>query len=182
MTDDEHSTDDFDVGPVPDSLEYTDAGAVPEGDSEYRYRLWRIWDHDKPLVCYVMLNPSHATDETSDNTMTRAAKAAAMMGFGGMIIVNLFAIRSANPAIIQDHPNPVGPENDAHIQAAVSDTEAVFAAWGEAGSTTYRERAKMVVDLVDSDIYVLLLTAAGHPHHPARLSYDDVAPVRYTIE
>jgi hypothetical protein len=173
MTDDD-PYDGIDVGPVPDTLEHTDTGAIPEDDSEYRYRLWRIWDHDKPLVCYVMLNPSHATDETSDNTMTRAAKAAAMMGFGGMLIVNLFAIRSEDPSIIETHPNPVGPENDEHIQAAVDDAEAVVAAWGVAGSTTYRERAQTVVDRIEDDLYTLLLTEGGHPHHPARLSYDTV--------
>jgi hypothetical protein len=114
--------------------------------------------------------------------MTRAAKAAAMMGFGGMLIVNLFAIRSEDPSIIETHPNPVGPENDQHIQAAVDDASAVVAAWGVAGSTTYRERAQTVVDRIEDDIYALTLTAAGHPHHPARLAYDDIDPVVYTLE
>lgn len=182
MTDNNTPDTPFEIGSVPEKIEYTDTGAVPEGDSEYRYRLWRIWNHDKPLVCYVMLNPSHATDETSDNTMTRAAKAAAMLGFGGMLIVNLFAIRSADPSIIEAHPNPVGPENDHHIQAAVSEAEAVIAAWGGAGSTTHRERAKAVVDRIDHDLYALVLTEGGHPHHPARLSYDSVEPETYTLE
>ena len=50
------------------------AGAVFSDCERYRYRLWRVWDEGKPKACFVMLNPSTATHEVLDPTVTRCKK------------------------------------------------------------------------------------------------------------
>jgi hypothetical protein len=46
-------------------------GAVFSDDREYRYRLWRTWDVDKPTAAFVMLNPSTADETENDPTIRR---------------------------------------------------------------------------------------------------------------
>lgn len=50
----------------PDEFVDKRKGAIFSDDRDYRYRLWRTWDVDLPLVGFIMLNPSTA-DETEDD-------------------------------------------------------------------------------------------------------------------
>ncbi len=47
-------------------------GAVLNG--KRRYSLWRIWEKEKPLLLYVLLNPSHADANTDDKTVVKLIK------------------------------------------------------------------------------------------------------------
>lgn len=52
-------------------MDFISAGATISSCDRYRYDLWRIWDDEKSYVLYVCLNPSTATGEVPDNTITR---------------------------------------------------------------------------------------------------------------
>ena len=41
---------------------------------KYRYTLGRVWDADKPLLLFVMLNPSTADSYKNDPTVRRCIK------------------------------------------------------------------------------------------------------------
>ena len=36
-----------------------------------RYELWRIWNNQKPLILFILLNPSTADDKNDDKTVKK---------------------------------------------------------------------------------------------------------------
>lgn len=78
----------------------------------YRIKLWRIWDEIKPLVMFLMLNPSTADDIDNDPTVERCQRRAQMLGFGGLMVGNIFAYQSTDPAGLHDPEDPIGAGND----------------------------------------------------------------------
>lgn len=76
--------------------EFVSATADIRGD--YRYRLTRVWDPTLPTITFVLLNPSTADAEHLDPTLRRCVGFAKRDGFGGMVILNLYAFRSPSPS------------------------------------------------------------------------------------
>ncbi|MFJ8657505.1 DUF1643 domain-containing protein [Streptomyces rochei] len=137
---------------------------------EYRYLLTRIWDPAVPPVVYVMLNPSTADAMTDDATIRRCRSFAVREGAGGLVVVNLFALRSTDPRALTRHPEPVGPVNDAFIRRTVTGAHRVIAAWGAAG--IQNGRAEAVTGLLRArgvTVHCLGRTATGQPRHPLYL-------------
>ena len=114
--------------------------------------------------------------------MTKLATAANMMGFGGMTLVNLFPIRSANPSDIDRHDAPMGDGADKYVNRATDEAEAVFAAWGGKGDQ-YPDRIAEVMQLIDQDVYVLDFNQDGSPLHGGARGefYDRLSPEKYTL-
>lgn len=139
-------------------------GADLSEDRVYRYRLWRTWDAAKPTVAWLMLNPSTADESEDDPTIRRCIGFARDWGYGGLVVGNLFALRATDPGDLREHSDPVGPENDAHLQAICADADRVVAAWGAQGSLY--DRASEVHQLLDVDLYALDTTRNGQPVHP----------------
>jgi hypothetical protein len=145
----------------------------------YRYLLTRTWTPG-PVVLFVMLNPSTADAATDDPTMRRCLGFARRHGFGGLTVVNLFALRTTDPAGLGEHPDPVGPDTDAFIAAAASSTDRHVAAWG--AHPTARTRAAAVTAALTSlahrgrrsSLACLGLTKTGQPRHPLYLPSDSV--------
>lgn len=139
-------------------------GAIMGDDRTYRYRLWRTWDAQKPVLAWLMLNPSTADETEDDPTLRRCTDFAEAWGFGGVVVGNLFALRSPDPSRLREHPAPVGPENDRHLRAICEDAARVVAAWGTNGA--YDGRGAAVARRLETDLYALDTTADGHPVHP----------------
>ena len=72
---------------------FAQSGATISPCGIYRYRLWRRWGEGRSCV-FVMLNPSTADALVDDNTIRSCVRLAQELGFGGIIVVNLFALRS----------------------------------------------------------------------------------------
>lgn len=137
----------------------------------YRYRLEREWDSELPKVAFIMLNPSTADAEKDDPTIRRCIGFAKSWGFGGLIVGNLFALRSTDPAALYSHPDPVGPDNDACLRGIASCAEQVVCAWGTHGALNGRGLA--VGEMLNSaNLAALKLTADGHPGHPLYIAGD----------
>lgn len=143
------------------------SGAVLSDCKKYRYKLWRIWDHRKPKVLFVMLNPSKADAETNDNTIRRCIGFAKAWGYGGFYVGNLFAYRSTDPDALYFNRNHgediIGPENDKCIDEMASLCEKIVFAWGNDGGLMGR-----CIDLAAKfpAAYCLGQTKIGHPAHP----------------
>lgn len=143
------------------------AAAVFDPDREYRYLLTRIWDPSQSPVVFLMLNPSTADAFVEDNTIRRCLSFARREQAGGLVVVNLFALRSTDPRALLHHPDPVGRYNEAFVRQAMNLGGPVIAAWGAAGVTGDRGRevarslkARGVV------LHCLGRTSTGQPRHP----------------
>lgn len=135
----------------------------------YRYLLTRCWDTQRPQVLFVGLNPSTADATRDDPTLRRCVGFARRWGYGGVVLVNLFALRTPSPTVLFAHPEPIGPENDAWLLRARDSVEFVIFAWGACGDRM--GRASCVKDWFENP-YCLGLTKTGEPRHPLYLPAD----------
>ena len=63
---------------------YLENDAVISDCSKYRYLLRRTWDHSKPRLLYVMLNPSTADARNDDATIRSCVRLASGLGYGSI--------------------------------------------------------------------------------------------------
>jgi hypothetical protein len=136
----------------------------------YRYALTRTWDTRRLPLVFVMLNPSTADAFTVDPTIRRCIGFAQTWGAGGLLVLNVYGLRSTDPRALRTHPDPVGPANDATIVARLAQPIArVIGAWGAHAEP---ERARYVADLIREAGHrpvCLGRTKAGAPRHPLYL-------------
>lgn len=149
-----------------------DRGAEFSDCETYRYRLWRTWDSRKPPLVFCMLNPSTADAEQDDPTVARCSERARRLGYGGLEVVNLFALRSTDPKALYGHADPVGPKNDSAILSA-AERGNVVCAWGNHGKLQGRDKAVLaLLRAAGLPALALKVSKDGHPSHPLYLSYD----------
>lgn len=154
-------------------------GACFSNCRNYRYQLWRTWSKEPPAV-FIMLNPSTADEVDNDPTVERCERRARSMGFGGLRVANIFALRSTDPQALYQHIDPVGPTNDRHIITSVQGAGIVICAWGSHGKLNGRGEA--VLTLLRScgiTPHYLKLNGDGTPKHPLYVSYA-VKPQKWT--
>jgi hypothetical protein len=147
------------------------SGADIEG--AYRYSLTRYWA-EPPFVAFVMLNPSTADASQDDPTIRRCIGYAQDWGYGGLHVVNLFALRATDPKELLKHPDPVGPRNVTALLTLPSQVEKVVCGWGAMSGGLKRLRphaqttmARLVAKY--NRIFMLRLTKDGFPSHPLYL-------------
>jgi hypothetical protein len=138
--------------------------AVMSADGTHRYFLSRHVSASKVRVAFVGLNPSTADATSDDPTIRRCRGFAAEWGAGELWMVNLFAYRSTDPAGLLRATNPIGDENDAWLEQAVSRAELVIAAWGNHGALF--DRAAAVLSRFPGRFSALGVTKSGMPRHP----------------
>lgn len=136
----------------------------------YRYALSRVWDAQGRKICFVMLNPSTATEIQNDPTVERCERRARAMGFGAFRVVNIFAYRATDPRDMRKAVDPIGPDNDPAIAAAANWADMILCAWGAHGA--YMARGASVAQMLQGKaLFHLGLTQAGDPKHPLYISY-----------
>lgn len=146
----------------------------------YRWTLTRCWDFHAPWCGWIMLNPSTADHREDDATIRRCMGFARAWGYGGITVLNLFALRATNPQELRTHPQPINCQGqiEAYDRLLVEHgTDSVLplmiAAWGAHGSL-YR-RSDHVVWLFRQAgvrLHCLGTTKDGHPRHPLYLPAD----------
>ncbi|HVT78430.1 MAG TPA: DUF1643 domain-containing protein [Acidimicrobiales bacterium] len=125
----------------------------------------RLVDAPKRVICWVMLNPSTATEHEDDPTVRRTQTFARAWGYDEVIVCNLFALRSTDPAALYTHPDPVGPDNDDAIASVLADAELAIAAWGVHGELN-RRADEFLARHASVRWHCLGTTKHGHPRHP----------------
>lgn len=141
-------------------------------DRKYRWTLDRIWQPAAPLVCYVLLNPSTADEIKNDPTVSRCQARAINAGFGGLLVVNIFAWRSTDPRELYQVADPVGEFNDTAILGAARKSQLVVCGWGKHGAL--QDRGERVLELIRKAgkvPHALRINSDGSPEHPLYLSY-----------
>jgi hypothetical protein len=142
-------------------------GAVIDKAGLYRYSLWRDWDMEKPKLVFIMLNPSKADANIDDPTLRRCINFANSWDFGSLIVVNLFAYRSASPLDLRQVDDPIGSQNDRYLKKAIKSADRVVVAWGNNGKLMQRDR--LVLELLSKhnvQPHCLGITKSGYPRHP----------------
>lgn len=149
------------------------AGAIFSQCDRYRYRLWRVWEPTKPKLCFVMLNPSTATHEVPDQTVTRCKKRAEALGYGGLEVVNIFALRSTDPKKLYEVGDPHGRYNPSEIYKAVDGSQIAICAWGTHGKfvDTGNIIRSFLQHYFPNKTHYLKLNKDGSPTHPLYLPY-----------
>lgn len=178
--------------PAPEDVK-KGAEVSPNGLHRYSlHRYWRRGSNPTPLV-FVMLNPSTADHTVDDATIRKCVGFAWRLGFDGIHVVNLWAIRSRDPraigAALAAGKDAIGPENDAHLQNVANycarrrGERPVALAWGGRPPglpvDVWRERTGYVASLFAKHVPPSCFgtTKAGDPRHPLMLPYS--TPLTY---
>ena len=153
--------------------------AVISGCGKYRYRLERGIGRDSRTVAFIMVNPSTADALVDDATIRKCVGFAERHGFGRLIVGNKFAWRATDVRELVKADDPVGPENNAHLERIMTDADLVVVAWGPLAKLPrwLRNRHQAVSNMaekVGKTLYCLGTAADGHPRHPLMLPYDSV--------
>jgi|SRR5579859_6095362 len=138
----------------------------------YRYRLTRHWGPGHRVLCFVMLNPSTADAEEDDPTVRLCISWAKLLGFDGLVVVNLFALRSTDPSKLKVVADPVGPENDDIILDSAIASSMILCAWGNHGGIGRRsEFVKSMLSRAGIKLHCLKLSKKLQPVHPLYQPY-----------
>jgi hypothetical protein len=141
----------------------------------YRYWLKREWDSRKEKIMFIGLNPSTANAVTDDPTIRRVRGFARDWGYGGVYMLNLFAIVSPDPKVLVSHADPVGEFCDHFLRVMSKEVRTVAFAWGAFPEARKREQE---VIAMFPDAICLKKTAAGNPGHPLYVKAD-IEPVYF---
>ncbi|UOR13573.1 DUF1643 domain-containing protein [Halobacillus amylolyticus] len=120
-----------------------------------------------------MLNPSAANSDISSNTLNRSVNYTKSWNYGGMYIVNLYALFSTKPEKLLTNRDPVGVENDKYILDAAEKSETIVLAWGEKYASIRNRKAEVLKMLQGYELHCIKKTKNGkHPRHPLYLKGD----------
>lgn len=148
-------------------------------DRKYRYELSRTWDSSKGTVCFVMLNPSIAGETESDPTINRCISFAKSWGYGGIKVVNLFALVSTDPSNLYAAKDPIGPDNDKFLDNAFKECQIVVLGWGNIGDHQNRAQA-FLKKYTSQQFHCIKKNGTGSPAHPLYLS-GKLKPISYLV-
>lgn len=146
---------------------FLERDAVISPCKNYRYLLRRTWDHGKPRVLIVMLNPSTADADIDDATIRSCIRLCKGLGYGSFEVVNLYALRATDPKALNLADDPVGEQNDYVIEAAIGRCDLAICAWG--AHPMAGNRSSHVRSLLRGRrpaVFCFGKTKAGAPKHP----------------
>ena len=137
----------------------------------YRYELRREWNDNLPPFVSGMLNPSVADAKIDDPTIVRNLRRAEANGCGSLIVWNLGAGRATDPDDWMAMLDPIGPENDFHIRAILTECRkrkgTAVVGWGGRGSFMGRDKVALKIAAeVGVNFHCLGITKNGQPKHP----------------
>lgn len=148
---------------------------------QYRYELSEIWDKTKPLVLWVMMNPSVACLDHSDPTLIRTGNFARSWGYGGQLVGNVHAYRTTNKKGLLEVDDPIGPKNDKSILRMASLADTIVFAYGQPPKAL-KSRGQEVVKLLKNHpnlCYLKLAKDGITPYHPLYLP-SNLQPIKYS--
>ena len=137
---------------------------------QYRYQLREIWDASKPLVLWLLMNPSVACTDHSDPTLRKTGTFARAWGYGGQLVGNVHAYRATDKSRLLEVADPVGPKNDRMILKMAAEAKTVVLAYGRPPKALRARGAEVVTLLrLHPGLCHLRLAQDGTPVHPLYL-------------
>ena len=154
------------------------SGAVISKDSKYRYKLWRIWDESKPLILWIMLNPSTADALYDDKTIKKCTNYTYAWDYGGLYVGNLFAYRATEPKELEFASDPIGLENVRHLYSMRKKCSMILCAWGSFSMVKYIKEKYYFLE--KEELFCLGLNKSGEPKHPLYLK-SNIIPIEFKM-
>lgn len=114
------------------------------------------------MVMFIGLNPSTASESKDDNTIKKLIKIARNNGYGGLYMLNLFALVSTDPKALLTHPDPVA-KNDYFLREYSLQSSRIVFCWGAFKQA--KERAEVVKKMFPESS-CLDVNDDGSPKHP----------------
>lgn len=136
-------------------------GAVISGQK--RYRLWRIWESNQPLLLFILLNPSTGNGSQDDPTIRRLIQFTKKMNMGGFYLGNLYANITPSPKMLYDQLLSIDPINQEHVIQMAQSCQKIIYAWGQ------KEKEPMWLKNNIKEAWCFGFTASGSPKHPLYL-------------
>lgn len=145
---------------------------------KYRYRLEREVGDEGRVASIIMVNGSYAGESDNDHTVTKWIGFSKRLQIRRFVIGNLFGFAATDIKELRGVRDPIGPDNDMHLENILRDGDLHIVAWGTMNKLpeALRGRWKDVVRLADrcgvKTLYCFGTAQDGHPLHPLMLSYD----------
>lgn len=147
--------------------------AAIEGD--YRWWLTRAWAPGRRLT-FIMLNPSTADASADDPTIRRCMAFAERDGFGGIMVVNLYALRATNPERLYRRDAQgvnAGLHNATVVAEAIRNAHKAVAAWGNHSlAQAPAVDVRRIATQCGTPLYALGINKNGSPKHPLYVKAD----------
>lgn len=173
---------------IADCIKIADAEFDDQDNPKYRYWLERTWCQDKPKVCFVLYNPSHADKHFDDATSRHCIEyarnwndhandnSAPPQGFGGIVIVNLYPAIDSDQAKVhaaEQIPNQI---NDKFILKGLKSCQTIVVGWGGKGLMSDVNRFFYEFREEDQTLRCFYENEDGSPRHPSRMPKDPSFP------
>lgn len=148
----------------------------------YRYTLTRVLNpnvarEQRRTLLMLGVNPSTADGETDDASIRKMCGFARRWGFDRLQVGNVFGWRATDVRELARAPDPVGPENDEHLDQLIGGADLVVPCWGRQSKVppALRPRFNVVRTLIQAwerPTACLGRCSDGSPRHPLMLGYD----------
>lgn len=138
----------------------------------YRYRLEWVFGRSRRTLLACMMNPSTATEDQGDATVSWVYRWACLNDFGKMIIVNADAYRCTDQMRLMEVADPCGPYNMVHILNAANEADMIVMGYGHPKVKAVRYHgARMAHALQEAGhtLHAWKLCKDGTPSHPLYL-------------
>jgi len=138
-----------------------------------------VTDRSKPkfgkTAVAFLLNPTkEAREDRLDSTLRKLIARCKELGYRTVFIINLFGHRDKKPAKMKQSTDPIGPDNDAWIDATLAHCDEIIVCWGYHGVFMGRDRqAVEKLRVLGKPAFSFGLTPKSkQPRHPSRLPND----------
>lgn len=143
----------------------------------YRLRLERDLEQPGPTVAIFGVNPSTADATINDQTIRKDMGFGRKLGWGRIIKGNKFAYRATDVRELAKAFDPIGADNDKHIEQIMRDADKHVMAWGPLTKLPKRLRRRwlevlMIADRVGCPLYCFGTANDGQPRHTLMLAYE----------
>jgi hypothetical protein len=150
--------------------------AILSSCGKYRYRLERTVRGRGETYGFFGVNPSTADATINDQTVKKWIGFTDRWNGGRFMVGNVFAYRATDVGELARAVDPVGPDNDLHLERIVREADILVPCWGKIDKVPRHLRGRfddLIAMLCASGkpVMHLGLNACGSPKHPQMLGY-----------
>jgi hypothetical protein len=153
------------------------SSAIFSDDRFYRYRLDRVVQSEGIVASVIMVNGSEADEQQNDQTIRKLFGFSKAFGWRRFIVGNKFGQAAKDIKALRGARDPIGPDNDAHLEQIIRDGDILVFGWGALAKLPDGLRKRWIdivriADRVGREPHCIGVNDDGHPKHPLMIGYD----------